>query len=450
MKLFRFGALFICLALSLAFVHTAAAVHETETPPEEEIVSETPAEEEIEYGSLPEQYAAELSGYTSLACYKGENAARYVDFKIRFPDYSWETVITQVNIGLDTPYYTDAAEIGDPGRVDVLVNKYHYLPNDYVPDGLEKINSAYCFKTELLAHDARVAFERMCADARSLGYTLYATSSYRSYARQSELYASYGIPDVTTARPGYSEHQTGLAVDVIHHAGSNSTLDQSDVFKWYYENACKYGFILRYGKGWEFQTGCAYEPWHLRYLGAELATAVKNSNLSYDEYYARYIDVRDQSEDDGSADAVGISAAADITAGGASYSLSAFRVLGDTYFKLRDIAIVLSGTDLAFDVSWNAEEKCITLLPGTDYSSEPATSELEPGLIRHMTATSPPLEVGDASYEPGAFMVGGSNYYTLDSLGELFGFSVTADEAGALLIVPAVDAGTPETVAPAA
>jgi hypothetical protein len=290
----------------------------------------------------------------------------------------------------------------------------------------------------------------MCADARSLGYTLYATSSYRSYARQSELYASYGIPDVTTARPGYSEHQTGLAVDVIHHAGSNSTLDQSDVFKWYYENACKYGFILRYDKGWEFRTGCAYEPWHLRYLGAELATAVKNSNLSYDEYYARYIDVRDQSEDDGGADAVGLSAAADVTAGGASYSLSAFRVLGDTYFKLRDIAVVLNGTDFAFDVSWNGEEKCITLLPGTDYSSEPATNELEPGMIKHMTATSPPLEIDDASYTLDAFIVDGSNYYTLDSLGELFGFTAIQDEDGTLLIVPAVDAGTPETDAPAA
>jgi D-alanyl-D-alanine carboxypeptidase len=237
MKLLRFGALFAGLALSLSLVHTAAAAYGDDDSGTAPYVPDP----------LIIQYAEELSEYTGLAYYRGENAARYIDFKIRFPDCSWETVITDVDIGLDTSYYTNAAEIADPGSVDVLVNKYNYLPKSFVPDDLEKIDSRYCFKTEMLTHDARVAFEQLCADARSLGYTLYATSSYRSYARQLELYQSYGIPDVTTARPGYSEHQTGLAVDVIHTASaSNSGLAQSDVYKWYVDNACKYGFIIRY------------------------------------------------------------------------------------------------------------------------------------------------------------------------------------------------------------
>ena len=99
----------------------------------------------------------------------------------------------------------------------------------------------------MLAHDARVAFEQLCADARALGYTLYATSAYRSYNRQLQLYQTYGIPDVTTARPGHSEHQTGMAVDVIHTAsGSNASLTQSAVYRWYAEHAHEYGFIIRY------------------------------------------------------------------------------------------------------------------------------------------------------------------------------------------------------------
>ena len=349
MKPLRVGVLIACLALMFSFVHTAAAEYEQ---------SDTSIE----------LYAAELSEYTALAYYKGENASRYINFKMLFPDCSWETVITDVNIGLDNSYYTNAVEIENPGSVDVLVNKYHYLPADFVPDDLEQIDSAYCFTTQTLTHEARVAFESMCAEAWSLGYTLYATSSYRSYSRQQELYSSYGIPDVTTARPGYSEHQTGLAVDVIHHAGSNSTLAQSAVYQWYCDNAYKYGFIIRYEDKWHFLTGYDGEPWHLRYLGVELATAVKESYLSYDEYYTRYIDVDETTDGEGADDAVGISTVTPVTASGTTYSLSAFSADGTTYYKLRDIAVVASGTDFEFDVSWDAEARLIKLLVGSPYT----------------------------------------------------------------------------------
>ncbi len=437
MKKIRFGVLLVCLCLFSSFVLTAAADND-----------QTEAAESYKADPVLVQYAAELSGFTSLPYYKGENAARYIAFKQRFEDCSWETVITDVNIGLDNDYYTDAAVISSPGSVDVLVNKYHYLPSDFVPDDLEKVNSAYCFKTEMLVHDARVAFETMCADARSLGYELYATSSYRSYDRQVELYKTYGIPDVTTARPGYSEHQTGLAVDVIHHAGSNKDLDQSSVFKWYYENACKYGFILRYDKEWQFLTGCSYEPWHLRYVGVDLAIAVKLSNLSYDEYYTRYVGIPDRSEGDGEDDAVGLTSVADVAAGGTGYTLSCFDVLGHTYFKLRDIAVILSGSDFEFDVAWDGQAGLIQLLVGEAYTSDPTLSDLEPGLVYHMTATMPPIKIDSEPYELEALMVQGSNYYTLESLGALLDFTVTADDAGILQIEsPFIGGDTEETAA---
>ncbi len=433
MKKIRIGTLMICLCLSFSLVHTAAAAYdETEQP------AEQPSQQPAAVDPLLEQYAAELSGYTALPYYIGENAARYIDFKMLYPDCSWETIITDVNIGLDNDYYTNAAEIENPGSTDVLVNKYNYLPRDFVPDDLEKINSAYCFKTEMLTHDARVAFEKMCADAWALGYTLYVTSSYRSYDRQLELYKTYGIPDVTTARPGHSEHQTGLAVDVIHAAvASNSGLTETAVYKWYSDNAHKYGFIIRYQDQWRFQTGCAGEPWHLRYLGAELATSVKSSYLSFDEYYTRYIGVPERTDGEGADDAVGITAAANVAAGEASCSLSAFHVLDDIYFKLRDIAIILSGTAFAFDVAWNAETKQISLLVGTAYSSQPMLNYPESGRIEHMTATTPPLLVGEEMFELGALMVYGSNYYTLEALGALLGFTATEDASGLLMIQPA-------------
>ena len=415
MKLFRFGVLFLCLVLSFSFLHTAAAENG-----------------QIEHSI--EEYAAQLSEYTALSFYKGENAARYIDFKTKYPDCSWETIITDVNIGLDTPYYTNAAEIENPGSVDVLINKYNYLPAGFVPDDLETVDSAYCFTTLMLTHDARVAFEQMCADARALGYTLYATSGYRSYRWQQQLYSSYGIPDITTARPGYSEHQTGLAVDVIHHAGSNSSLAQSAVYDWYAENAHKYGFIIRYQDKWSFITGYDDEPWHLRYLGTELATAVKNSYLSYDEYYTRYINTDKIIDSEGMDDAVGLSATAEVTINGTTYSLSAFRALDTTYYKLRDIAVIVNGTDFEFDVTWDAEAKLIRLLTGVPYSAALLLSDFESGQITHMTATRPPLITSDDLYMIGAFMVEGSNYYTLESLSGLLGFTVSAGEEDSILL----------------
>ena len=96
--------------------------------------------------------------------------------------------------------------------------------------------------------------------------------------------------DEYAARPDYSEHQSGLALDIITYGASGETFDTTDAFKWLQKNAHKYGFILRYPKDKEDITGYAYESWHYRYLGKDLATKVKKSGLTYDEYYAYYLD----------------------------------------------------------------------------------------------------------------------------------------------------------------
>jgi D-alanyl-D-alanine carboxypeptidase len=118
-------------------------------------------------------------------------------------------------------------------------------------------------------------------------------SGYRSYAKQEQLYNSYvandgqAAADTYSARPGFSEHQTGLAVDI----GEGGSCDLETCFentasaKWVAANAYKYGFIVRYMKGKEASTGYQYEPWHLRYLGVSEATSVYNSGKTLEEYY---------------------------------------------------------------------------------------------------------------------------------------------------------------------
>ena len=141
------------------------------------------------------------------------------------------------------------------------------------------------------------AYVEMWNAAYADGIYLLALSTYRSKAEQEQEYKYYKdykgekYADSIAARPGWSEHQTGLAIDLYSKKDYKAdTFDQSETFKWLSENAVKYGFILRYTKGNEDITGYHYESWHYRYLGKELAQKVVDSGLTYDEYYAFYLD----------------------------------------------------------------------------------------------------------------------------------------------------------------
>jgi LAS superfamily LD-carboxypeptidase LdcB len=157
----------------------------------------------------------------------------------------------------------------------LIVNKSYPLPKDYRPDNDE------------LTPETSNAFEKMRVDAQAEGLNLYISSGFRSYEYQAQLYQRYADrdgyekADTYSARAGYSEHQTGLAFDL-------NTIDDSFANtpegKWVAENCWKYGFILRYPKGKEAQTGYQYEPWHLRYVGEDMAKKVYDSGLCLEEY----------------------------------------------------------------------------------------------------------------------------------------------------------------------
>ena len=124
-----------------------------------------------------------------------------------------------------------------------------------------------------------------------------AYSGYRSIDHQKRIYNDYanknGISyaDSIAARPGFSEHSTGLALDIYSKTCSQANLfKDTEVYKWLLNNSYKYGFILRYPEGKSKLTGYNFESWHYRYVGEELAEKVYNSGLTYDEYYAFYLD----------------------------------------------------------------------------------------------------------------------------------------------------------------
>lgn len=254
---------------------------------------------------IDSKYNKDIINIMNLSYFKIDNLKRYLDYDIMEvksiydisnikKDFNYEDVVTYVNANLDKEYYSSDNLISneDASKIDVLVNKYHKLDENYEPSDLTIIDSKYASGTQKLRKEAQIKFEEMASDMAKENLKIYAGSTYRSYTYQKGLYDRYvkkdgfAAAETYSARSGYSEHQLGLAVDIVN--GKWDYLSENDKeYDYLVKNSYKYGFILRYPRGSEYITGYMFEDWHFRYLGVELATKVFNSGLTYDEYIAR-------------------------------------------------------------------------------------------------------------------------------------------------------------------
>lgn len=179
-----------------------------------------------------------------------------------------------------------AASHINPNAIDVLVNKKHCLrPLNFVPPDLVTVHGA------TISAKAANDFNRMFADAAAAGQGFAVSSSYRSYSNQVSTY-NYWVSvngqqgaDTVSARPGYSEHQTGLAVDVGANGCNLNCFGGTSQYQWLQANAAKYGFIQRYYSGYESITGYAGEEWHYRYVGVAVAQDMKAKGIKTLEQY---------------------------------------------------------------------------------------------------------------------------------------------------------------------
>lgn len=228
--------------------------------------------------------------------YKKGYKTRYLEYQKENPNLSTEDIITYVNIGTDKPYYTNTKPSENLNTNLVLVNKYNYLTEDYIPENLEELELDYARSGMQLVSEAKEAFETLSKEARKDGMTIIAMSSYRSYDYQVNLYNKYvetdgkEAADTYSARAGYSEHQTGLAVDVYNKVLPYTSFEETEEFNWMQENAYKYGFILRFPKDKVNITGYQYESWHYRYVGKEAAKYIHNHDLTLEEYYVKKVE----------------------------------------------------------------------------------------------------------------------------------------------------------------
>lgn len=185
------------------------------------------------------------------------------------------------------------------GSITQLVNKEYGLPSTYIPEDLTvpnvEFNIPYFDEKKQLRKEAADSLEQLFQAAyEEESLSLCGVSGYRSYERQNEIYTKNislkgsAYTNKYSAKPGTSEHQTGLSIDVSTASVSyclEEIFAETDEGKWLAQNAHRFGYIIRYPKGKEDITGYSYEPWHIRYVGTELAQHIYDNNLTLEEYY---------------------------------------------------------------------------------------------------------------------------------------------------------------------
>jgi zinc D-Ala-D-Ala carboxypeptidase len=185
----------------------------------------------------------------------------------------------------------------NPESIPVLVNKQNKLPDKYNPTDLVYTDISFVSgasnEKRKMRKEAAAAVNQLFAGAKAEGISLLGVSAYRSHATQTTLFNYYVNRDgyekarTYSALPGTSEHETGLSIDVT---GGNGKCAAENCFGgtkeaiWLEQHAAEYGFIIRYPQGKESITGYQYEPWHLRYVGKEIALEIMNKGITLEEY----------------------------------------------------------------------------------------------------------------------------------------------------------------------
>jgi LAS superfamily LD-carboxypeptidase LdcB len=239
-----------------------------------------------------------LTNYTSNENFNINNLDRYIKYKKTKTNYDYDKVISYVNMYLDYPYYEHDITITNSDDILVIVNKYYKLSNTFVPKNLVKVDKDYSYggNTYQVVGIVKDNFDEMIKDMEKDELSILVKSAYRSYQTQVELYNEYvakhgkDAADTFSARAGYSEHQTGLVIDVCAKKNCDySRFDTTAEYTWMKKNSYKYGFIMRYPDNKSNITGYKNESWHYRYVGLEVAKYIYDHDLTFDEYYAMSI-----------------------------------------------------------------------------------------------------------------------------------------------------------------
>ena len=245
---------------------------------------------------LENEYNKDVVSLINEKYFLEKNLKSYLSY-LKESEKDLTDVVAIINVGANNDWYTNTKKSDITKNELMLTNKFYNLDNTYNSDNMVKVSNQYSYgENQMLTSDTFDAFLSMFNAAKSEDLTLIINSSYRSYEDQEEIYNEYKSSlgeesaNKIAAKAGFSEHQTGMAIDIQTYGSSAKTFEEFDEFKWLQDNAYKYGFILRYPKGKEYLTGYEYESWHYRYVGKEAAKYIYENDITFDEYYAYFVE----------------------------------------------------------------------------------------------------------------------------------------------------------------
>ena len=256
------------------------------------ILNEPP--ENIDY-IIENEYNNKKEDIINEKYYLNKNLEKYIEYKKNNENKNLSDVIAIINTNADKEEYNEPRKADIEKKELMLVNKYNYLEENYTPENVKPISPMYAYDQNNAPEEVMEHYKEMFYAAKNDGMDLIISSSYRSYKEQKETYEFYEQlkgEDVKNyaSLPGFSEHQTGLAFDILTTGVMTDDFDKTDEFKWLMDNSYKYGFILRYPKDKEYITKFDYESWHFRYVGIDAAKVIHDENITFEEYYAYYIE----------------------------------------------------------------------------------------------------------------------------------------------------------------
>lgn len=238
----------------------------------------------------------QIREYQSLSYFHADKINRY----LKYPAKTIKDKVIRVNMNLDLKPYATTNTIKDDSDLTMLINKYNSLPDGYVPNDLVDVNyvcqqgedfSCSTMDKMQLREEAAKAYEAFVEAGHKQELNIVAIATYRTYEYQKSLYnynkqqSGVEYADQFYARPGQSEHNSGLAVDITFNGYDYNTIEEQEGYDWILNNMHEYGFILRYPEGKSELTQYGYESWHLRYVGKGLATKLYKDDITLDEYY---------------------------------------------------------------------------------------------------------------------------------------------------------------------
>ena len=259
------------------------------------LLEEGATQDDFQYLIDHKYTASDIEPYRKVEGYKLQNLEGYMNAYNTYKNYNYAVCITNYPFiissnGEPETKYT----ITNPSNLLTLVKKGFYLPEDYEPELVDpEIPVAPDCQNPKMTKETSDALTKMYRAAKQEGLELVVNSAYRSYQTQvetmSDFVARYNTQYANeyVAQPGASEHQTGLGVDLTSQSvveGKRITFGDTEEYRWVIKNCAKFGFIIRFEDGTDGMTGIAHEPWHLRYVGEDVAKEIQKNGWTFEEY----------------------------------------------------------------------------------------------------------------------------------------------------------------------